>query len=188
MSHAPKHGTFIYTRYFMDNYFSIGRFVAVVGIKGGLVLQHSLGKKASFRGSGALFVEEKQGSFLPYFIREAKIRNAVETQILLEGIDSPEGARRLLRKNVFLGAADFERLSAKGAPLSLLGFAIRDQRYGPLGDILEIIELPQQVLAKIRYREKEMLLPLNESTLLEVDKDKKQVLVSLPDGLIEVYL
>lgn len=172
----------------MENYFSIGRFVAVFGIKGGITLRHSLGKKTALEGVSALFVEENRNSFLPYFIREAKARNREETLVTLEGIDSPESAKKLLRKNVFLAPADVERLSAGNAPISLLGYTVSDRQHGPLGEVLEIIEMPEQILAKTLYREKELLLPLNESTILRIDREKKQVLLSLPDGLIEVYL
>jgi 16S rRNA processing protein RimM len=58
----------------------------------------------------------------------------------------------------------------------------------PLGEILEIIEQPHQLLCRLDIKGKEVLIPLHEETLLKADHKKKQVIVELPDGLLEIYL
>lgn len=172
----------------MENYFSIGKLVATFGVKGELVLKHHLGKKTALKGAEVLFVEEKENSFIPYFIQAARIRNAEEIFIRLEGIDSKEAARKLLQKAIYFTSDNFKKFAAADSSLSLLGYTVTDQFHGPLGEILEIIELPGQVLAKTLYKGKEMLLPLNKQTVLHIHKSKKQVELLLPEGLIEVYL
>jgi 16S rRNA processing protein RimM len=37
-------------------------------------------------------------------------------------------------------------------------------------------------------QKKEVLIPLNEKTLKKIDRKKKQVYVTLPEGLLEIYL
>ena len=49
----------------MAEYFKIGKFVAVHGLKGELLLKHELGKKTSLKGLQAIFIEEKKNSFFP---------------------------------------------------------------------------------------------------------------------------
>jgi 16S rRNA processing protein RimM len=56
-----------------------------------------------------------------------------------------------------------------------------------LGQILEVIEQPHQILCRVNINEKEALIPLHQDTLLKIDKKKKQVIVSLPEGLLEIY-
>ena len=53
----------------MSQYFKIGKLAASHGLKGDLVLQHSLGKKTSLKGLEAIFLEEKKDNFIPYFIQ-----------------------------------------------------------------------------------------------------------------------
>jgi 16S rRNA processing protein RimM len=43
------------------------------------------------------------------------------------------------------------------------------------------------VLLRITLEGKEVLIPLHEETLDSIDHDKKQVHVTLPDGLLEIY-
>ncbi len=60
-----------------------------------------------------------------------------------------------------------------------------DQEHGELGTVDEIIEMPHQLLARVTYKEKEMLLPLNEQTMLKVDRKGKILHRSCrPDCLI----
>jgi 16S rRNA processing protein RimM len=68
-----------------------------------------------------------------------------------------------------------------------LGYTIIQEKKS-LGDILEVIEQPHQMLCRIEINEKEVLIPLNEDTLKKIDHKKKQVIVQLPEGLLEIYL
>ena len=59
----------------MPEYFKIGKLVASHGTAGDLILQHSLGKKTTLKGLEAIFIEEQQNSFIPYFVEKASIKS-----------------------------------------------------------------------------------------------------------------
>lgn len=172
----------------MNNYFSIGKLASVFGLQGEFVLKHSLGKRTSLQGVEAIFVEERKNSFIPYFVQKASVKDHEHTFVKLEGIDTKEDARKLIQMGVYLGEADFKAQTASSAPLSMLGFTVHDKEHGELGVIEEVIEMPMQVLARITYREKEVLLPLNEQSLVKVDRKGQIVHVELPEGLLDIYL
>jgi len=170
----------------MTNYCSIGRLLASFGLQGELILKHHLGKQTSLKGLEVLYIEEKKEELLPYFIESARIKNGEELYIKLEGIDTRESARRLIQKQVWLAEEAFHKYAAKSAPISLLGFHIvQDQE--DLGEILEVIEQPNQLLCSILLNGKEALIPVHEDTLLKIDKKKKQVFVNLPEGLLDIF-
>lgn len=170
----------------MNQYFKIGRLAASTGLTGELILQHSLGKKTALKGLTAIFLEEKKDSFIPYFLQSARIRNENETVIKLEGIDIVEAARKLTPKEVWLAAEDFKKFAAKSSPIALLGFNIIDAE-NDLGEILEVIEQPHQVLCTILLNGKEALIPIHDDNLEKVDTKNRKVYVSLPDGLLDIY-
>ena len=171
----------------MTEYFKIGKLVSTFGYKGEMVLQHSLGKKTSLKGLNALFVEERKGAFLPWFIEATRIKSDEEIYVKLQGIDVKEQAHRLTQKEVWLPEADFKKYAAKASPINLLGYeVVEDGKV--LGTILEVIEQPHQLLCRIEIREKEALIPLHEETIRKVDNKKKQVVVELPEGLLDIYL
>ena len=170
----------------MTEYFKIGKIVAVHGLKGELVLKHTLGKKSSLKGLQALFVEDRKDSFLPWFIQETKIKNEEETILKLDTINTREDAKKLTQKEIWLPEPDFKKFAAKSAPAGLLGYTIINYKES-VGDILEVIEQPHQLLCRINLSGKEALIPLHEETIRKVDKKKKEVHVELPDGLLEIY-
>ncbi len=170
----------------MPQYFKIGKLSASTGLKGELVLQHSLGKKTSLKGLEAIFLEERKDSFIPYFLQSAKIRNEHETVIKLEGIDIVEAARKLTPKEVWLKEDDFKKFAVASSAIALLGFSIINEGED-LGEILEVIEQPHQVLCTILLNGKEALIPIHEDSLEKVDKKSRKVYVTLPDGLLDIY-
>jgi 16S rRNA processing protein RimM len=171
----------------VTEYFKIGKLVAAFGVNGQLILQHELGKKTSLKGLQAIFIEEKKKSFLPWFIESVKIKSDNEVYLALEGIASREAALKITQKEVWLPEADFKKFAAKSAPANLLGYTIVDIKKS-LGPIVEVIEQPHQMLCRLEINNKEVLIPLNENTLQEIDHKKRQVIVTLPDGLLEIYL
>ena len=170
----------------MSRYTSIGKIAATFGVKGEMVLLHHLGKKTSLKGLQTIFIEERKNEMLPWFIASVRIKNDQELFLTLEGIDSKEAAQKLLQKQVWLIEEDFHQYSNSSAPISFLGFHIINEGED-LGEILEIIEQPHQVLCRIDLEGKEALIPLHEETLRKVDKKKKQVVVQLPDGLLDIF-
>jgi 16S rRNA processing protein RimM len=171
----------------MTEYFNIGKFVGTFGLKGELVLKHTLGKKTSLKGLTAFFIEEKKESFIPWFVESTKIKNEEEIYIKLEGIATKEQANRLTQKQVWLPEADFKKFSSKSSPISFLGYDIVENDK-ILGKILEVIEQPHQVLCRIDLNGKEAFIPLHEDTIVRIDKKKGQVVVELPEGLLEIYM
>jgi 16S rRNA processing protein RimM len=170
----------------MNEYFKTGKLVATYGLKGELVYKHSLGKKTSLKGLQAIFVEEGKDIFLPHFIESTKIKSDDEIWLKLEGVDTKEAAHKLTPKEVWLEAADFKKFAAKSAPISLLGYNLISQE-GDLGEILEVIEQPHQVLCTISYKGKEALIPINEAFLEKIDSKNRKVYINLPDGLLDIY-
>lgn len=168
-------------------YFKIGKLVATFGLKGELVLKHSLGKRSSLKGLEAIFIEESADQFLPYFIQSTSIKNEEEIYIKVEGMDTKETARKLTPKEVWITEEDFKKFAAKSAPISLLGFNLINEGKD-LGKILEVIEQPHQILCTLMIESKEVLIPIHEESLEKIDKKNQQVFVTLPDGLLDIYL
>lgn len=171
----------------MTEYYKIGKLVSAFGLKGELILKHHLGKKTSLKGLQVLFLEERKSSFIPFFIQSARIKSEEEIYVQLQDVITREAAVKLTQKEVWLPEADFKKYSAKSSPINLLGFEIVEHQK-PLGIIQEVIEQPHQILCRIDVAGKEALIPLNEDTIRKIDKKNRQVIVELPEGLLEIYL
>ena len=171
----------------MSSYLKIGKLVSAHGVAGELILQHELGKKTALKGLQAVFIEDKKGSFIPWFIKTTRPKTTEELYIQLEEINTREAALKLVQKPVWIPEAEFKKYAAKSSVLTLLGYTVIDQGKD-LGEILEVIEQPQQLICRLEIGGKEVLVPLHEEFLETIDHKKKQVLVHLPNGLLDIYL
>jgi len=68
----------------------------------------------------------------------------------------------------------------------MVGFRLIDGTTD-LGEILEVIEQPHQILCRIDLAGKEALIPVHEQTLRGIDAKRSEVRVELPEGLLDVY-
>lgn len=170
----------------MTNYISIGKLVATFGVNGELVLRHDLGKRTALKGLETLFLEARKDEFLPYFIESARAKSEQEIFLKLESVHTKEAAQKLVQKQVWLKEEAFHQHAGKSAPISLLGFHIIDKGTD-IGEILEVIEQPHQVLCRIDLDGKEALIPIHTETLQKLDKKNKKVEVDLPNGLLDIF-
>jgi len=171
----------------LSEYIHIGKLAATHGLSGELVLKHVLGKRTDFKNIEVIFVEMNKSEYIPYFHEKSNEKNDTETIVKLESVDTKETAAKLIQKKIWLTKNDFEKLVSKSAPVNLIDFIILNDGK-KLGTVEAVIEQPQQVLLQTSVNNKEVLVPVNESTLKKIDRKKKEVHVSLPDGLIEIYL
>jgi 16S rRNA processing protein RimM len=68
----------------------------------------------------------------------------------------------------------------------LKGYKMMDDLLGELGDIQSVEAYPQQEIAIVNYQNKEVLIPLNEFVISDIDNDNQIVNVSLPEGLLDI--
>jgi 16S rRNA processing protein RimM len=171
----------------VNSYRNIGKIVSAFGLKGDLVVLHHLGKKLAVTKIKVIFLEQKKDELLPYFVTFAKKKGTDELMLKLEGIDSKEAVSKFLRRDVWIREEEIQLHTAKDNPIGWVGYQVNDQGR-ELGTVLEIIEQPHQVLCRLEMESKEVLIPVNEQTLVKIDHSSKTLMLRLPEGLLEVYL
>ena len=70
----------------------------------------------------------------------------------------------------------------------VVGFLVVDEEKGELGNVQEIIEYPTQSLIQIVINGKEVLIPIHDDIIQDVDRAGKKILIKAPVGLIDMYL
>ena len=63
-----------------------------------------------------------------------------------------------MQKQVWLPEEEFEKYAAKSSAISLIGFHIINEEKD-LGEIVEVIEQPHQLICRINLNEKEAINP-----------------------------
>lgn len=165
----------------------VGKIVATHGVQGALVMTHVAGDSRWLKKGHALMVEMQKGSLIPYFVDACRAVSDTEYNLNIEDIDKVENAKKLVGKQVFV---EEELLAgyAKESPLLWIGFSVTDVNTGLLGEMVDVMQTPNQWLGKIIYNGKEVLIPLLHQFIKDIQVKKKRLIMELPEGLLEVYM
>lgn len=169
-----------------EDYFSIGYISKTRGLKGELQLYLEVENPQDYKNMESLFLEINQKP-VPFFITKLLIQKNI-VYIYVEDIDHIDKAQTLVGKAAYVLAKNKPKNTNEDSHKALIGYTVIDEQQGELGTINAIQELPSQLIANMMYHNKEVLFPLNEQFLLEIDKKSKTIHVNLPDGLIDLYL
>jgi 16S rRNA processing protein RimM len=159
----------------------IGYFSKTHGVKGQLLLK--VERDLDLENLKAVFVDSTTGK-APYFITEIKESNQ-GLIVGLEEISSVEKASSLVNKTAF---ADASLAEEEEPGEEWTGFELIDKLHGSLGHVIASSHNGAQVLLSFLYKDKEVILPLVEQFIEQVDEENKKIFFCAPEGLIELYL
>lgn len=167
--------------------FYIGYITKTKGLKGEVQLYFEY-DEPSLLDLDVVFAD-MNGKMVPFFVSVCKLQHNNTGNIYFDDIDHIDKAQPLLRKKIYLPLAKMPDRSEDDFTYNdLKGFIVSDETHGELGEILEINEYPQQFIATVSYQNKEIMFPLNEDMIIEIDEDEETILVDLPEGLLDIYL
>jgi 16S rRNA processing protein RimM len=129
------------------------------------------------------------GKLVPFFVAAYKLQNNNTGNFYFDDIDHIDKAQPLLKKKLYLPLDKMPDRSQEDFHYNdLKGFIVTDETRGELGEIIEVNEYPQQFVATVAYKNIEILFPLNEDMIIEIDEEDGTLLVDLPEGLLDIYI
>jgi 16S rRNA processing protein RimM len=167
--------------------YEVGRIIKPHGLKGEVQILLDVSNPAEYTDMDAVLVEMR-GELIPYFIEKIQIRSTVNI-VKFEGINTPEEALKLKNAKLYLPDDLLDEL-AEGEYYfhDLLGCMVTDVVKGDLGTVQAVYELPSQNVMGVSVEGKEVLIPIVDEIVQNVDTNNKTIKVALPEGLLEVYL
>ncbi|HTN20403.1 MAG TPA: ribosome maturation factor RimM [Pelobium sp.] len=169
----------------VEDCFEIGYISKTRGLKGEVQVAFTFNEPEKLK-INSVFIEINN-KLVPYFVSNYKIPMPMVGYFNFEDIDHIDKASIITKRKVFLpNRLKPKRKKGEFFFTDLIGFAADDVQKGALGEILDVQEYPQQFIATIKYQEKEVLIPLNEAFIAEIDMDKKSVHFDLPEGLLDL--
>jgi 16S rRNA processing protein RimM len=128
-----------------------------------------------------------EGKPVPFLAEKIKLHRN-EMIVKFEDVSSESEAKKLSGKKIYVDEQEINPLLAHIEWNSLIGYEVIETLHGSLGQIEGIEEYPQQIIAHCKVNGKEVLFPLNEDFISDVDQEKKRIYIDLPVGLLDVYL
>ena len=167
-----------------DDYFEIGYIGKPHGYKGFLHIIITSDDEIVFNKL-TFVVVEINNLLTPFFIEKLDANQKVIVK--LENIHTDTEAKKLQSKKLFV-SKDSVIISEQASDWQYIGYEIIDHYKGNLGKILRIEEMPANDVFIITYKGKEVILPINEDFIDEIDDTHKTIKYKAPNGLIELYL
>ena len=165
--------------------FKIGFIMKPHGLKGQVTIALDPQAPEDFDSIDTLFVEVKE-KLLPFFIEDISLKGN-KAFLKLEEVNTPEAAREISKSAIYLpktarpksGRGEFYRDE-------VIGFDVIDTSAGPLGKITEVLQAGPNELLSVNYRNREVLIPLNSPFIDSVNKSRKKITVTLPEGFLDI--
>ena len=171
----------------LEDYYEIGFIVKPHGLKGAISIKLDVDVPEEYRKMESVIVRMGE-NLVPFFISSLQL-NGAKGIMQLEDINSLEDATELKSCPLLLPIEVLPELpDGKFYYHDVLGYQVTDEHLGPLGEIENILTGGNQDLISMRYQSKEVLIPVAEDIVMRANHDEKQVIVKLPDGLLDIYM
>lgn len=128
----------------------------------------------------------QNGQLVPFFISSLSIQGS-NGLMTLEDIDSLDAAKGLCGMELWLPLNNLPQLEEDQYYYhDLPGYEIvEDGR--KIGVVENVYSMPNCDLLAMQYEGHEVLIPIQDEVVLNVEKATKTIFVKLPDGLIDIY-
>ena len=168
--------------------FHLGYVAKLHGFKGEVSLFLDVSNPQDYRSMDALFIDINN-QLTPFFVETLRMTPKGFAVVKLESVDDEMTAKKIVRKDLYLPDAILPELSGTNFyDQEVVGFTVIDKNYGEVGKLEVVVDLKANPLLQIKNGEKEILVPLIDGVVQKVDRDKKELHISAPEGLIEMYL
>lgn len=171
-----------------DDCFYLGKIAKKFSFKGEVLLYLDTDEPELYENMESVFVD-LNNNLIPFFIEHSQPHKNDLLRVKFEDVDSEEDADQLIGAPIYLPLKMLPKLEGNKFYFhEIIGFIIEDKKHGNVGKIESVNDSTAQPLFEVRNGDKELLIPMIDHFIVEVDRKDKVIRMDLPEGLIEMYL
>jgi 16S rRNA processing protein RimM len=168
--------------------FYLGKIVKKYSFKGELLAKLDTDQPQLYENIEALFLDINN-RLIPYFVLTSRLHKSNLLRLKLEDVNTESDADELLRKEVYLPLDLLPKLDGKAFYYhEVIGFEIWEKSFGKVGVLKGVNDQSAQALFEIERNGDEILIPIHDEFIINIDRDKKIITVKTPPGLIDLYI
>ena len=127
------------------------------------------------------------GILVPFFFEEYRFKNDNTALFKFQRMDTSEDVRLLVGCEVFFPLKLAEEAEEGELTWSyFVGMTVKDKNAGVLGTISVVDETTINTLFQIDGPGGELLVPAQEDFILDIDHKKREILMEVPEGLLDL--
>ena len=166
--------------------FYLGKIVKKYSFKGELILKLDTDQPEIYENLNAIFLDMGK-TLVPYFIETSLFQKGNHMRIRFEDVNSEEEAELLLKREAYLPISLLPKLEGSQFYYhEVTSFVLEDVRYGKIGTIASINDTSAQPLFVVKTENSEILIPMVDDFIEQIDRINKKILVRTPEGLIDI--
>jgi len=168
-----------------DEIFPIGQITKPHGLNGEMAFttQSSILEDVDI----PFVILEPDGLFVPFYIESVRMNTDTTGMIKLERIDSEEQAREFIGQNIYLQNMFLNEMEETEFEVEyFVGFEIIEFAKGNIGKITAVDDSTANMLFVVNHNNEEILIPVADEFITEIDHKKRRIYFTLPEGLLDL--
>ncbi len=171
-----------------EDCFYLGKIVSKYSFKGEVLVKLDTDDPEVYENMESVFVS-LGNNLVPFFIDRCRLHKSNLLRIDFEEVKTESDADRIMGSALYLPLNLLPKLSGNKFYFhEVIGFTMIDDVHGDIGIIQSINDSTAQALFEVLKGDKQLLIPVNDQIISQVDRDAKVVHVSTPPGLVVLYL
>lgn len=175
----------------LDEFYQLGTIIKPHALRGQVVVFLDVDNLEAYRKLKAVWLALPTAPTQLQQYAVERVQPQTEDRVLLKlkGIDRIEDAEPLRNALLYLPLTELPTLEEDQFYFhDVIGYTVVDTQLGPLGTVEAFYELPQQDVMAMRYKGQEVLIPVVDELVSHADEQTRELHVTLPEGLLDVYL
>jgi 16S rRNA processing protein RimM len=165
----------------------IGRLGKPWGHKGELTVHLEGCDLDDLVAEGSLFVDI-EGQKVPFFYSSLRDQGKAGVLVKFDDFTDPQSAGILVGRDLYAPPGHLSDGSDESwDPEEFLGMVVRDEEHGDLGEVTGMEGTDRNPVLVIQHGEQEVMVPLNEDMIIDLNVEERTLLVRTPPGLIDLY-
>ncbi len=161
----------------------------------------NVSKTYSFRGELVIYIDDRSperftelesvyveinNKLVPFFIHHIRFdRKGAFARVKFQGVDTAEDAAVLVKKDLYLPRTlQNDEENDEFFPEDVIGFSVIDEQLGDLGAVSDFIDHPTNPILRVSGDKGEILIPFQDTFIVEIDDEESTITVDIPEGLI----
>ncbi len=172
-----------------EDCFYLGKIVSKYSFKGEVLVKLDTDEPEVYENMESVFVRLSADNLVPFFIKSCRLHKSSLLRIDFEEVNDEAGADSIMGSELYLPLQLLPKLSGNKFYFhEVIGFSVQDSVHGDIGIITGVNDNTSQALFEIEKVDKELLIPITDEIITEVDRKNKTIYVTTPEGLVDLYL
>jgi len=170
-----------------EDYFYLGKITKRFGLNGELAVYLDTDEPEKYHKLESVFFD-MDGEPIPFFIEKIKIKAKNQLIVLFQDIDDKSSAH-YVGTDLYLPLSALPVLEGNRFYYhEITGFTIVDAVHGNIGVCENVLDFSNQAVMQIAHSKGEILIPLVDDFIKNVNRTARTIDIETPQGLVEFYI